>query len=196
MHTRRLITFLLGAWYALTLGVAAFTSAGAAVAGRVSKAPPPEASRALWVVGEDMSSQLFLFVASEINRNALEYFGLVELALLFAMSTFLLIQNYSKAATVLAGILLLAALASHFLIVPQMVAQGRVLDFRAAGTMMPERANFSEIQYLFAGVILFRLLCGTWVGGLMLYRGPNSRIYRRQGQRDAVDDTKDSHVDR
>ena len=196
MHTRRLITFLLGAWYALTLCVAAFAPISATVADRVSKAPPGEASRALMVVGETMSNQLFLYVASEINRTGLEYFGLVELGILFTMSSFLLLQNYSKTATILAGVMLLTALASHFLVVPQVVAQGRLLDFRAAETMLPERANFSEIHHLFTGVTVLRLLCGAWIGGLLLFRGPNSRIHRQRGQRDAVDHAQDSHVDR
>jgi hypothetical protein len=194
MHTRRLITFLLGAWFTLVLGVAGVTTTGSLVANNVAKAPPGEAARALILVGEPMTNQLFLYIASEANRTVFEFSGLAEVGILFALASLLLMQNYSRTATILAGVLLLAALASHFLLTPQVVAQGRVLDFRAAEAMITERAQFTNIQRLYAVVALFRLLGGIWIAILMINRGPNSRLRRRRGNGDAVDHPEDSHV--
>lgn len=194
MHTRRLITFLLGAWFALILTVAGVTITGFHVTSNVVKAPPGEAARALILVGDSMTNQLFLYIAAEINRTILELSGLAELGILLALASFLLLQNYSRVATILAGVLVLAAFASHFLLTPQVVAQGRVLDFRGAEAMIVERAQFTNIQRLYWIVTVFRLLCALWIAVLMMYRGPNSRLRRRRGNGDAVDNPENSHI--
>jgi hypothetical protein len=194
MHTRRLITFLLGAWFALVLSVAGMTTTGFQVANNVGKTPPGEATRALVLVGEPMSGYLFRYVAAEINRTVCEYAGLAELGILFAMASLLLLQNYSRPATLLAGMMLLAAVASHFLLTPQIVAQGRILDFRGLTAMSAERESLTQISRLDGVLVVFRLLCGGWIAVLLMYRGPNSRLRRRRGNGDAVDHAQDSHV--
>ena len=194
MHTRRLITFLLGAWFALILTIAGVAGTGLQVARNVAKAPPAEAARALFVVGEPMTDQLFRYVAAEINRTLFEFSGLAELGILFVLAAVLLVQNYNRGATILAGVLLLAALASHFLLTPQVVAQGRILDFRPVEMLLEDRARFAKLHMLFGALTVFRLLAGVWLGGIMLWRGPNSRTRRIRGNGNSVDDSQDSHV--
>lgn len=196
MHTRRLITFLLGAWFALVVTIACVAAIGFQVANNIAKAPPPEAGRALVVLGEPMIQQLFRYVAAEINRTLFEVSGLGELGILLALTSLLLLSNYNRGATILAGVLLLAAFASHFLLTPQVVSQGRILDFRPAEMLMADRARFARLHMLFGVVTVFRLLVGVWLAGVLLYRGPNSRMRRRRGEVDGVDHPEDGHVNR
>jgi hypothetical protein len=194
MHTRRFITFLLGAWFTLILTVAGETAMGFQVANKVAKAQPGEAVPALSLVGESMTNQLFQYVAAEINRRLLEVSGVAELGILLALTSILLLQDYSRVASILAGMLLLAAIASHFLLTPHIVAQGRILDFRGAEAMITERTRFTNIHRLYWVVMVFRLLCGIGITALMMYRGSNSHLRRRRGDGDTVDNTEDGHV--
>jgi hypothetical protein len=195
MHTRRLITFLLGAWFTLILTIGGVATIAFQVAHNVSKAPPGEAALALHAVEEPMREPLFRYAAAEINRKLFELTGLGELAILFALASLLLLQNYSRAATILAGVMLLAATASYFLLTPQVVALGRILDFRPVEMALEDRARFAKVHMLYGATTVFRLLCGVWLGGIMLYRGSNSRMRRRRGNGDTVDNSQDSHID-
>ncbi|MFN0100955.1 MAG: hypothetical protein ACKV2U_02575 [Bryobacteraceae bacterium] len=196
MHTRRFITFLLGAWFALVITIAVVASTGFQVAGRTSKSPPGEAARAVIAIGEPMAERLFRYVAAEINRTLFQATGLAELALLLALTCLLFLQNYSRVATILAGVLLLAACASYFLLTPQVVAHGRILDFRPAAELLTDRARFKNLHMMYGLLTVFRLLCAAWITGILLFRGPNSRMRRRFGNVDAIDNAEDGHVDR
>ena len=194
MHTRRLITFLLGAWFALILTIAGVAATGLQVARNVANTPPANEARGLFAVGEPKTDQMFRYVAAEINRTLFEVSGLAELGILFVLAAALLVQNYNRGATVLAGVLLLAAFASHFLLTPQVVAQGRILDFQPGAMLLADRSRFANLHMLFGVLTVFRLLAGVWLGGIMLWRGPNSRTRRRRGDVDAVDNAENGHV--
>jgi hypothetical protein len=195
MHTRRLITFLLGLWFALILTIGTVTTVSLHVAQNVAKTPPGPPSRALVLVGQPMTAQIFQFIASEINRTLFEMAGIAELAVVFALACLLLFNNYSRTATILAGVLLLMTFASQFLLVPQMVAQGRLIDFRPDDMMLTEVARFASVRRLFGLLAVLRILCVVWISGILLFRGPNSRMRRRGSKVDTVDDAKNSHID-
>lgn len=191
MHTRRLITFLLGAWSVLLLSTGFVASMSVRVAGNTAKEPPAEAARALHVIGEPVTEQTFRFLAMEINRTLLEAAGLLELLLVLAIALLLFLQNYSRAATLVCTVMLLAALASHFLLTPQLIAQGRLLDFRPAELMLADRARLDRLHLLFGAVSLFRVACGTAIAFLLLRRGN-----RRRGQQvHEVNYAQHGHID-
>jgi hypothetical protein len=171
--------------------MAAVATTGPHVAGITAKSPPGEAARALTVVGEQMTEQLFRYVASEINRTVLETGGLLELGLVFIIALTLFLQNYSRPATILAGVLLLAVFASHFLLTPQLVSQGRILDFRPAETMQAERIRFGQLKIMHTVLVVFRVLCGTAITAIFV----NRRSRRRGGKVDGIDNTEDGHID-
>lgn len=194
MHTRRAITFLLGIWFATVISVGLVATNNFSVALSVAKTPPIEAARAVGEMGETMTEQLFRFLAAETNRKLFEVSGLLEIGLLALLLGILLVQKYGNRMTVLAGMLMLAALASHFLLTPQVVSLGRILDFRAAGTMLDERSRFANMHMAFGILGLFRLAIAGWLTGILLVRGPNSR--RRRGEIDEVDHADNRHINR
>ncbi len=191
MHTRRLITFLLGVWFALVISVSAVSMASLQVANNTAKSPPGEPARALFVIGEPMTEQLFRYIASEINRSLFETSGLIELALILTIGIILFLQNYSRPATVLAGVLLLAVCASHFLLTPQVVSLGRILDFRPAEMMVAERARLARLNMFYGALVAFRLICGCAITAILLHR----KSRRRSGKVDSIDHAEDGHID-
>ena len=90
---------------------------------------------------------------------------------------------------------MLMTFASQFLLVPQMVAQGRLIDFRPDDMMLTEVARFASVRRLFGLLAVLRILCVVWISGILLFRGPNSRMRRRGSKVDTVDDAKNSHID-
>ncbi|MBI2689429.1 MAG: hypothetical protein HYX27_24240 [Acidobacteria bacterium] len=192
MHIRRLITFLLGVWFTMVVTIGVVASTTFKVATYAAKSPPGEPARALFLIGEPMTEKLFRFIAAEINRTMFETSGLIELGLVFAIVSLLFLQNYSRLATTIAGVLLLAACASHFLLTPQVVALGRILDFRAEGMMVQERTRFANLHMAYGLLTIFRLACGVWITGIFL----NRRSRRRNGQKiEVIDDADNGHVD-
>jgi hypothetical protein len=191
MHTRRLITFLLGVWFTLVISIAFISLASLQVAGNTAKSPPGEPARALFVIGEPMTEQLFRYIASEINRTLFETGGLIELILVLVIGITLFLQNYSRSATILAGVLLLGVCASHFLLTPQVVSIGRILDFRPADMMSAERERLTRLNILYSSLTVFRLLCGGAITAILLHR----KSRRRSGKIDSIDHAEDSHID-
>jgi len=196
MHTRRLITFLLGFWFSVVLTIASVATIAFRVAGNTSKTPPAEPARALNVIGDEMTGLLFRYVAAEINRYLFETSGLVELALVFVIACLLFFQNYSRTATILAGVLLLMTCASQFLLTPQVVSQGRLLDFRPVEMMLPERARFAQIHMFFGIMTVLRLICGAAIATILLKRSGTRYGRRRGDQVDAIDNAEDRHINR
>lgn len=196
MHTRRLIALLLGLWFALVVTTGVTATVSQQVARNVAKSLPGPPARALVLVGQPMTEEIFTYVANEVNRTLIEMSGLAELAVVFALASLLFLSNYSRTATILAALLLLAAFASQFLLGPQLVAQGRLIDFRPEDMMLGERARFANVHRLHNVLTIFRLLCGACIAGILLFRGPGSRMRRRVSKVDEVDDAKNSHVDR
>lgn len=181
----------MGVWFTVVISVTAVSVASLRVAGNTAKSPPGEPARALFVIGEPMTEQLFRYIASEINRTLLETGGLIELGLVLAIGIILFLQNYSRPATILAGVLLLGVCATHFLLTPQVVSLGRILDFRPAEMMIAERDRLARLNMMHGGLVVFRLLCGGVITGILLHR----RSRRRSGKVDGIDHAEDSHID-
>jgi hypothetical protein len=88
------------------------------------------------------------------------------------------------------------SIASHFLLAPQVVAYGRILDFRAAAGAAIETARYSNLQRMFGALALLRLACGGTVAAILLHRRRDVRNRRRGDQIDPVDHTQHRHIDR
>ena len=184
MHTRRFIGFLLGAWFALAAGVAGVWATATRVASSLAKAPPAEAAKALEEAGPELTGHIFRFAGTEVGRAVLETGGWLEVALLFALLFTLFIQNYSRAATVMMAVVFLAAVGAHLLLTPQIVASGRLLDFRDGDFGVMERARLTNVQLLHWVLLGVRLALGLGVTAILVRRSSVSGMRRR---RDDVD---------
>jgi hypothetical protein len=184
MHTRRVIGFLLGAWFVLAAGIAGVWVTATRVAEAVAKAPPAEAAKALEDAGPELTGHILRFAGTEVARAVLEVGGWVEVALLFALLFTLFLQNYSRPATVMMAVVFLAALGSHLLLSPQIVASGRLLDFRPGDFGDMERARLANVQMMHWAVLGVRLALGLGVTGILVRRRSGSGMRRR---RDDID---------
>lgn len=195
MHVRRAIAFLLGCWFATVTVVAINAGISFAVAEVAVSTPPSELARPLSTMTEFEARQFPRYIASEINRGMFERFGLIELGLAIAIALTLLMHGYSRPATILSGVLLILVCASTFLLTPQLVAHGRVLDFRAPGMFLEERQHFANIHTAYGILTLLRLACGAGITWIMLKRSRSAYKRRSTDEIYAVDNTDDSKID-
>lgn len=195
MHVRRAITFLLGCWFATVTVVAVNAGISFDVAEIAAKTPPGELARPLAMLTEFEARQFPRYIASEVNRAMFERFGLIELGLVIAIALTLFMHGYSRPATVLSGVLFILVCASSFLLTPQLVAQGRVLDFRAAEMFQDERERFARLHMLYGTLTLLRLACGAAITWIMLKRSRSAYKRRSPDEIYAVNNADDGEID-
>lgn len=195
MHTRRLITWLLGLWLGLAAMSGAMATLSFRTAGTVLKHFPSEAEPLMNRLGETGARELLRFQAAEFNRAMFEWTGLVTLGIGFVIAILLLFQNYSRKTIIFGFVLLLAECAGQFLLTPQMTALGRTLDFRSDAAPA-ERAQFAGLHQIFGAAALLRIGSALTITVLLIRRGSGLRGRRRGEEIDAVDDSDDGHIDR
>jgi len=198
MHSRRFLAFFVGLWLAGLLVVTLATTYNSRTVNVVMENPPHEASKWVDILGKERTRTLLLHNTAEVNRSLLEFWGYADVVLcVFILITAVMIKS-GKPMMIAAALLLLLCLASVFLLTPQVVAVGRLLDFRPNLPVPPERAQFASLNGMFTGVSVIRILTAVTMAGLLIHRSdrPRSRRSSRVDQVDPVNYTDHSHIDR
>lgn len=170
MHTRRLLTLLLGFWLAGTLFSALIATGNFQIAEQISAHPPAEAQKWFETLGSENARLLLRHQAAEANRQVFEVWGRTDIALLIAIGIVLIVARARRLILVLTLVMLIAGIAATFLLTPQMVGIGRGLDFIPTTAPSPERARFGSLHGMYAGISLVRLLIGLAITGIVLYK--------------------------
>src|SRR5258708_7565827 len=142
MHSRRVATFILGLWFAGMLCIGASTVIGYRVVDQSLKLPPQEISRSLSMMGEALSQQMVNYFVSEINRSMFEIWGFCEMILVAGLGIYLVLYNQRMLALTLTALMMLSACGSHFLVTPQVIAIGRILDFQPPTQLPHEHSQY------------------------------------------------------
>lgn len=198
MHSRRFLAFFVGVWLSGLLVVTFTTSASFRAVNGVLANPPHEASQWVDILGKDRTQTLLLHNAAEVNRSLLESWGNADLVLcVFIFITAVMIKS-GKPMMIASALLLLLGLASVFLITPQVVAVGRLLDFRPDLPVPPERAQFASLNGMFNGLSFIRMLTAGAMVGLLVHRSskPRSRRTGRVEEIDPIDHANHGHINR
>lgn len=198
MHSRRFLAFFVGLWLAGLLIVTYVTTFSTRTVNAVMENPPHEASQWIDILGKDRTRILLQHYNAEANRSLLEAWGYADLVLCaFILITAVMIKS-GKPAMVASALLLILCLASVFLLTPQVVAVGRLLDFRSDFPLPPERAQFASLNGMFQGVNFVRALAAAILAGLLMHRSqkPRSRRSGRVEEIDPVNHPNHSHINR
>ena len=194
MNFRRLACLLLGVW----LGGSAWMTVDAAraVSGaeRLASAPSPTAAAYLSAAGRDVARELLRHGAAERTRWALETWQSVELALGVAVLFVLLFGTREGKYPLFAALLLLVLAGfERFMITPEIVSRGRLLDFMAPGGAAGERAKMFVLEGARTGLEVGKAAVGAMLAGMLL-------VTRRSGHAgrevDLVDQADYRHVNR
>lgn len=197
MHSRRLIALLLGFWLAGLLMVAYVASLSFRTVDVVMENPPHEASKWMESLGKDRSRLLLRHGGSEVNRSLFETWGNADVALCGLLLITIVMNKSGKPLMILAAVLLLAGLASTFLLTPQVVAVGRLLDFRPPIPVPPEKAQFGALHGMYSGLAVVRILIALGMSAILLHRSQRSRTRRsRLDDVDLINDADHGHINR
>jgi hypothetical protein len=217
MHTRRLASFLLGAWLLGSI-LLAFVVAGQnfAQVDRILDTPPGQISKDIDELGADVVRQMFRYQAAETNRFLFQVWGIVQLGIGLAfLTTVTITAHRNKVLTLLGLLMLLITCAQALYIVPAMTALGRQFDFLPPTANSPERDTHRSLHIWSEILEVIKLLAGFIVAARLLFdrmawrdRLAPARTHRpgrrrRKRTRDGseveevqpVDHAHDSHVD-
>ena len=218
MHTRRLASFLIGAWLLGTL-MLSFVVAGQnfAQVDRILETPPGQIAKDISDLGEDVVRQMFRYQAAEANRFLFQIWGVVQLGLGLAFLTAVTITAHRNKVLMIGALLMLLITCLQTLyIVPSMTALGRLFDFLPATANSPERDTHRTLHIWSQILEVIKLLTGLVVAGRLLFdrmawqdriaparsshgHGRRRRKRTRDGseveQVQPVDHAHDSHVD-
>jgi hypothetical protein len=218
MHTRRLASFLLGAWLLGSI-LLAFIVAGQnfAQVDRLLDTPPGQISRDIDELGADVVRQMFRYQAAEVNRFLFQVWGVIQLGIgLGCLTAVTVTAHRNKVLVIGALLMLLITCAQTFYIVPSMTALGRQFDFLPATANSPERDTHRTLHIWSEILEVIKLLAGFVLAGRLLFdrmawrdRLASTRTHRpgrrrrRKRTRDGseveevkpVDHAHDGHVD-
>ena len=198
MHSRRFLAFFVGLWLAGLMVVSFITSTSFRSVNAAMENPPHEASKWVEILGKDRIRTLLLHNTAEVNRNVLEIWGYADIVLcVFIFITAVMIKS-GKPAIIASALLLILGLASVYLLTPQVVAVGRLLDFRPSFPVPPEMAQFASLNGMFTGLGVIRGLTALAMAGILIHRTSKTRSRRssRIDEIDAVDNTNNRHINR
>jgi hypothetical protein len=192
MHFRRFSTFLLGAWLAGSLFMAMVATQNFRAVDRLLANPSPAAAQEIGRLGRESARALLRYQVSEQNRWYFQTWELMELALGL---TLLLVLVFGSLETLfslmLALAMLLIVVAQHFFLTPEIVALGRLIDFRPASQHV---GRFWVMHGAYSGLEVLKWLVALLLGGKLVIGTP--RFLRDPGRKiNLVDKADYRHID-
>jgi hypothetical protein len=194
MHTRRMATFLLGAWLGCSVFMAFLVVENLRWPARLTVTPPRSAARILKQLGPEDAELLLRYQAVEQNRAYLAAWELVQFGVGGALAAFLFLGTQRRIfPLVLCGAMLVMVGFEHFALSPELAFRGRAADFPPRSRTFSVQVRAWAIEEMYIGMEGAKLLTGGVLASyLFVFRTGRGR-YRNKVQ--PVDDPDHSHVD-
>ena len=165
MHFSRIAAWILGAWLAGNIFMAFVATQNFRRADEVLSAPPPEIAKIIQTAGGDGSRLLLRHLVGEQNRFFFNSWELAQFGLgLMLAGTLFLEPNNRKLAGFAAAMLGLTVF-SHFVLTPELIWLGRLIEFQPAGT--PQRGQFGKLHAMYGVLEIVKMLLGGVLAGLL-----------------------------
>ncbi len=192
MHMRRFACFLLGLWLGGSLFLAVLTAQSHRLVDRLLANPAPAAGRLIQSAGPEGARLLLRYQVSEANRWYTENWDTVQLCLAALLFFLLLFGSMEGKLNLLAALLLLLlVLVERLVLAPEIIGQGRLLDFLPPEIGAAERSRLLVLQGGATGIQLAKLALGLLLGARLLGRSGYS------GKKvNLVDKADYRHIDR
>jgi hypothetical protein len=192
MHYSRISAFLLGALLLGSLFMAFVATGNFQTVSEILKSPPPQAEKMIKQLGDENARLLLRYQAGEENRLFFESWETAQLVLGLFLAGLLFLTGKSRLLAGLAGAMVILTIFQHFKITPELVWQGRSIDFVPVTADPTARQQFFRLHAAYGVIELVKLLLMVAIGiGLF----PRSRRARQRVEIDAVDYAHHRHVD-
>jgi hypothetical protein len=185
MHTRRLASWLLGAWIAGSLAMFLVATHNFQAVDHLLAAPATPATGMIQKLGAAPARMLLRYLSSELNRWYFPVWEWAQIVLLLGLTA--AAAQSGRAARLIPPLLLLLTLLERFAITPEVIRLGRMIDFVPPEASSLERSQFWKLHGAYSALEVVKLLLGIVLSVLLL---------RRSRQFHVVDEADYGHVDR
>jgi hypothetical protein len=183
-------------WLAGGLVLAFVATQNFAAIDRSMHEPNPGASLRMQKLGVDDSRMLLRYQAAEQNRYYFEVWENLQLALgLFFFFYLLFGTNEDKLTLGAALALLLIVVLQRFLLTPEIVGTGKLLDFVPDSAPSMYRGRFEVLQKTYLGMEIGKWIIQAGLAALVMGRSRRSSRNSRR-QLNVVDKTDYGHINR
>ena len=198
MHTRRILTAILGAWLVGSGLISYIATSNFEQAASVLQAQDPKIRRMVQTLGEKDARHLLRHEASEMNRAYFVHWQRMQLLFLILVIVILVRVRAKPPTLIAAGLLTLATLANYFAMTPQIIGLGRLLDFAAPEELLPERSRFGAMHQAYGIVELVKVAMATVLLFVYSWRTSKRRVSPKSliDEVDEIEDADDRHVNR
>ena len=161
MHTRRIATFLLGAWIAGCLLMAFIYVRTLESASITLNSPPAPVSEIVNKIGYDATAQLVRHSTAEVLRRITDSWELGQIILAFALGGCLFLATQRRIfPLVLCGLMLILVVFQHSAVSPELAYRGRDADFPPGNTNVGIITRLWALRQVYFGVEIVKLLAG------------------------------------
>lgn len=192
MHYRRISAFLLGALLTGSLLMAFVATRNFQTVSAILKSPAPQADPMIQTLGEENARLLLRYLAGEENRLLFESWERAELILGASLAALLYFTRERKVLAGLAGAMVILTVFQHFKVTPELVWQGRLIDFVPATVDSAVRRQFSKLHAAYGMIEMVKLLLIIAIGVALF---PRRRGSHRRVEVDAINYAHHRHVD-
>jgi len=192
MHYSRISAFLLGALLTGSLFMAFVATGNFQTVSEILKSPPPQADKMIKVLGDENARILLRYLAGEENRLFFETWETAQLLLGLLLAGLLFFAANRRLMAGLAGAIVVLTVFQHFKITPDLVWQGRAIDFVPATGDPTARQQFFKLHAAYGVIEVVKMLLIIGIG-IALF--PRRRRAQQRVEVDAVDYAHHRHVD-
>jgi len=192
MHYSRISAFLLGGLLIGSLFMGFVATGNFQTVSEILKSPPPQAEKMIKALGDENARLLLRYQAGEENRLFFQTWETAQLVLGLLLAVLLFLMGNRRLLAGFAGAMLILTIFQHFKITPELVWQGRSIDFVPVGGDPSARQQFGRLHAAYGMIEVVKLLLLIVIGiGLL----PRHRRSSPRVQIDAVDYAHHRHVD-
>ncbi len=197
MRTRRLVTFVLGAWLGASLFMIWVATENMRSVRRIVETPSGPAERFAIDAGKDRTASFMRYQAAEMNRALFSGWGVAQTAIGAVLFLILLFgTSAGRLSLVISGLMLFLTLIMTFYLMPEMEGLGRASDYFMLNQSTPERGRFRMLHGVYASMESVKILLGLVLTGVFLLGGERGERRRRSKSKvNAVDYADHRHID-
>jgi hypothetical protein len=192
MHYSRMSAFLLGALLAGSLFMAFVATGNFKTADQILKSAPPQAEKMIQLLGNENARLLLRYQAGEENRLFFETWETAQIVIGLLLAGLLFLMGQPRVLAGLAAAIVILTVFQHFKITPELVWQGRSIDFVPVTAESTARQQFFRLHAAYGVMEAVKLLLMIGIGVFLF---PRHRRSRHRVEIDAIDYAHHRHVD-
>ena len=177
MHTRRIATFILGAWIAGSLFMVFISLQNTRSVNALLTSPLPQAAKVIDLSGKDQAALLLRHAAGEETRAALFEWERAQIVVAIALGGFLFLGTQRRVfPIVLCGAMFVLVVFQHLGLSTELAYLGRETDFPPGNALIGPRTRLLALQEVYYAAEVIKLAAGGILASyLFAFRARRSR---------------------